>query len=72
MIIVSFGVGGFFLINAVFTSTLEEKTSTLDDNNSYIMFSALIITKCEILKAILVMLRQRNKRYKLYTTLNEM
>lgn len=39
MIIVSFGVGGFLLINAVFTSTLEEKTSTLADNNSYITLS---------------------------------
>lgn len=39
MIIVSFGVGGFLLINAVFTSTLEEKTSTLSDNNSYITLS---------------------------------
>lgn len=39
MIIVSFGVGGFLLINAVFTSTLEEKTSTLTDNNSYITLS---------------------------------
>ena len=61
MIIVSFGVGGFLLINAVFTSTLEEKTSTLADNNSYIMFSALIITKCETLKVILAILLQRNK-----------
>lgn len=39
MIIVSFGVGGLLLINAVFTSTLEEKTSTLTDNNSYITLS---------------------------------
>lgn len=39
MIIVSFGVGGFLLINAVFTSTLDEKTSTLADNNSYITLS---------------------------------
>lgn len=39
MIIVSFGVGGFLLINAVFTSSLEEKTSTLNDNNSYITLS---------------------------------
>lgn len=39
MIIVSFGVGGFLLINAVFTSTLDEKTSTLSDNNSYITLS---------------------------------
>lgn len=39
MIIVSFGVGGFLLINAVFTSTLEEKTSSLSDNNSYITLS---------------------------------
>ena len=39
MIIVSFGVGGFLLINAVFTSTLDEKTSTLTDNNSYITLS---------------------------------
>lgn len=39
MIIVSFGIGGFLLINAVFTSSLEEKTSTLNDNNSYITLS---------------------------------
>ena len=39
MIIVSFGVGGFLLINAVFTGTLDEKTSTLADNNSYITLS---------------------------------
>lgn len=39
MIIVSFGVGGFLLINAVFTGTLDEKTSTLTDNNSYITLS---------------------------------
>ena len=39
MIIVSFGVGGFMLINAVFTGTLDEKTSTLTDNNSYITLS---------------------------------
>lgn len=39
MIIVSFGVGGFLLINAVFTSTLDEKTSSLSDNNSYITLS---------------------------------
>lgn len=39
MIIVSFGIGGFLLINAVFTSSLEERTSTLNDNNSYITLS---------------------------------
>lgn len=39
MIIVSFGVGGFMLINAVFTSSLEERTGTLSDNNSYITLS---------------------------------
>ncbi len=39
MIIVSFGVGGFLLINAVFTGTLDEKTSSLSDNNSYITLS---------------------------------
>lgn len=39
MIIVSFGIGGFLLINAVFTSSIEEKTSTLNDNNSYITLS---------------------------------
>lgn len=39
MIIVSFGIGGFLLINSVFTSSLEERTSTLNDNNSYITLS---------------------------------
>lgn len=39
IIIVSFGIGGFLLINAVFTSTLDEKAGALTNNNNYITLS---------------------------------
>lgn len=39
IVIVSFGLGGFMLINAVFTTTLDEKSSAATDNNSYLTLS---------------------------------
>lgn len=39
IIVVSFGAGGFLLINSVFTSTVDEKTNAAADNNSYIALS---------------------------------
>ncbi len=43
IIIISFGTGGFILINYLFSSTLSDRTESVCDNNSYITASLYAI-----------------------------
>ncbi len=45
IIIISFGVGGFLLVNSVFTTSLNNKIQSVRDSNSYITASLYAIVK---------------------------